>query len=131
MVDGLGIGAEGDISLLCPQESSSAMPVVLCLRPEVVWCSWSPSVETVWMDSIGQSSFSYSFILSLSQVVIIGNDTSNCIFNCNGGGCPHEHRTLGGRKALAPLELVSGSCELPDLGARNQTLILCKSSAYS
>lgn len=47
VVDGLGIGAEGDISLLCPQEPSSAMPVALCLRPEVVWGSWSPSVETV------------------------------------------------------------------------------------
>lgn len=69
MVDGFGIGAEGDISLLCPQEPSSAMPVALCLRPEVVWGSWSLSVETVWMDSIGQSSLRYSFILSLSQVI--------------------------------------------------------------
>lgn len=79
------------------------------------------------MDSIGQSSLSYSFILSVSQVIILGNDTSNCIFNCNGGAL----MSTGPSEALDPLELVSGSCELPDLGARHQTLILCRNSARS
>lgn len=76
------------------------------------------------MDSIGQSSLSYSFILSVSQVIILGND---CIFNCNGGAL----MSTGPSEALDPLELVSGSCELPDLGARHQTLILCRNSARS
>lgn len=55
------------------------MPVALGLRPEVVWGSWLLSVETVcgWT------------VLGSPKLLLIGNDTLNCIFNCNcvcGGG---------------------------------------------
>lgn len=82
MVDGLGVGAEADVSLGALRRPSSAMPVAVCLHPGAVCGSWSLRVETV----DGQGSLSHSFILSLlPKLLLIGSDTSNCIFNCNWG----------------------------------------------
>lgn len=41
--------------------------------------------------------------------------------------CTHEYNAHGGQKiALDPFEIVTSHCEPPDVGARNQTQILCK-----